>query len=61
MQNIDHIADHLNHYNFYLGEPNSFEFDINRYLSIEPKKIQMIAEELLNKKFLELNITPKEN
>lgn len=61
MQNIDHIADHLNHYNFYLGEPNSFEFDINRYLSVQPESIQGIAEELLSKKFLELNITPKEN
>lgn len=61
MQNIDHIADHLNHYNFYLGEPNSFEFDINRYLSVQPESIQRIAEELLSRKFLELNITPKEN
>lgn len=61
MQNIDHIADHLNHYNFYLGEPNSFEFDINRYLSVDPESIQRTAEELLSKKFLELNIIPKEN
>lgn len=61
LQDISHIADHLNHYNFYLGEPNSFEFDINRYLSVKPEDIKNISSELLNKKFLELNIIPKEN
>ncbi len=31
LQNIDTVADLLNLYNFYLGEPNSFNFDLNRY------------------------------
>ncbi|WP_337872315.1 pitrilysin family protein [Ignavibacterium sp.] len=61
MQNIDHIADHLNHYNFYLGEPNSFEFDINRYQSVNPDDVQKIAKDLISKNYLELNIIQKEN
>lgn len=61
LQNIDHIADHLNHYNFYLGEPNSFEFDINRYQSVKPDDNQRIAGKLLSKNYLELNIIPKES
>ncbi len=59
MQNLDNIADHLNHYNFYLNEPNSFEWDINRYMSVEKENIKDICNELLNKNYLELNIIPK--
>jgi zinc protease len=61
MQNLDNIADHLNHYNFYLNEPNSFEWDINRYMSVQTENVKDVCYELLNKKYLELNITPKEN
>ncbi|MFN3694990.1 MAG: M16 family metallopeptidase [Ignavibacterium sp.] len=60
MQNLDNIADHLNHYNFYLNEPNSFEWDINRYMSVQKENIKDICNELLNKNYLELNIIPKE-
>lgn len=60
LQNLNNTADHLNHYNFYLNEPNSFEWDINRYLAIQPYDIKKICEELLNKNYLELNIIPKE-
>lgn len=61
LQNLDNIADHLNHYNFYLYEPNSFEWDINRYISVTDDDVRKIANELLNKNHLELNITPKGN
>lgn len=61
MQNLDNIADHLNHYNFYLNEPNSFERDIERYMSIQMEDVKNIASELLSKNYLELNIIPKEN
>lgn len=60
MQNLDNIADHLNHYNFYLNEPNSFEWDINRYMSVQTDDVKTVCNELLNKNYLELNITPKE-
>ncbi len=61
MQNLDNIADHLNHYNFYLNEPNSFEWDINRYISVEEDNVKDVCNGLLNKKYLELKIIPKEN
>lgn len=60
MQNLNNIADHLNNYNFYLNEPNSFEWDINRYMDVQPYVIKKICEDLLNKNYLELNIIPKE-
>ncbi len=61
MQNLDNIADHLNHYNFYLNEPNSFEWDINRYISVEEDNVKDVCNVLLNKRYLELKIIPKEN
>lgn len=60
LQNIDMLADQLNHYNFYLNEPNSFSFDLNRYSSATTKSISKIADEYLSEKYLELRISPKE-
>ncbi len=60
LQNIDTLADQLNHYNFYLNEPNSFSFDLNRYSSSTEKNISKIAEEYLTGKYLELLISPQE-
>lgn len=60
MQNLDNIADHLNHYKFYLNEPNSFEWDLNRYMLIQTDDVKSVCNELLNKNYLELNIIPKE-
>ncbi len=59
LQNIDTLADHLNHYNFYLNEPNSFSFDLNRYSSVTEKSISNIAEDYLKDKYLELRISPE--
>jgi len=58
MQNLDTIADYLNHYNYHLNEPNSFELDLNRYTSINKEQIKSAAK-YLNKPFVELRITPK--
>lgn len=58
MQNLDTIADYLNHYNYHLNEPNSFEYDLNRYTSVDKNAIQNSAK-YLNKPFVELRITPK--
>lgn len=60
MQNLDNVADHLNHYNFYLGEPNSFEWDLNRYNSVESGDIKERAADLIESHHLELNIIPKD-
>lgn len=61
MQNLDTVADYLNHYNYYLNEPNSFEFDLNRYNKADNDTIKNAAALYLTKPFVELRITPKEN
>ncbi|MCW8804658.1 MAG: insulinase family protein, partial [Ignavibacteriaceae bacterium] len=47
LQNIDTVADMLNLYNFYLGEPNSFNFDLNRYNSVNDEDIKQVANRYL--------------
>lgn len=59
MQNLDTIADYLNHYNYHLNEPNSFEYDLNRYTSINKSSLKNAASKFLTKPFVELRITPK--
>lgn len=59
MQNLDTIADYLNHYNFYLTNPNSFEFDLNRFNEVTNHKIIQAAKKYLTKPYIELRITPK--
>lgn len=58
MQNSDVLADQLNHYNFYLGEPNSFNYDLQRYEDVLPDNIKMVADKYLAKPYLELQIKP---
>lgn len=60
LQNVDSMADHLNYYNFYLGEPNSFNSDLNRYENVSGEMIPEIVRKYLTKPYLELQITPKE-
>ena len=59
LQNIDTVADLLNLYNFYLGEPNSFNFDLNRYNEVDEAKIQQVAKIYLQKNYVELRIVPE--
>ncbi len=61
MQNLDTVADYLNHYNYYLNEPNSFEFDLERYNKVDNDGIKKALKNHLTKPFVELRITPKEN
>lgn len=61
LQNIDTIADLMNLYNFYLGEPNSFNFDLNRYSSLNEDNIKEAALKYLRKNYVELRITPRRN
>jgi zinc protease len=58
LQNIDTVADLLNLYNFYLGEPNSFNFDLNRYINTESQDITNAAAKYLKNNFTELRIIP---
>ena len=59
LQNLDSIADHLNSYNFYLNEPNSFSYDLNRYDKVTTEEINNVSEKYLSKPFVELRIIPK--
>lgn len=59
MQNMDAIANQLNHYNMFLSEPNSFNYDLNRYLAVTPDRIKKAAKKYLDKPFIQLNIIPK--
>ena len=58
MQNLDTVADYLNYYNYHLGEPNSFEFDLNRYNSVTNDSIKRSAEKHLLNPNVELRIKP---
>jgi zinc protease len=59
MQNLDTVADYLNHYNYHLNEPNSFEFDLGRYNSVDKNSIKSAVNNYLTKSYVELRITPK--
>jgi zinc protease len=59
MQNLDTIADYLNYYNYHLNEPNSFEFDLNRYNRVDKNSIKSAVNNYLTKPYVELRITPK--
>jgi zinc protease len=59
MQNIDSLADHLNFYNFFLGEPNSFNYDLSRYETVDEIRIKKSAKKLLDNPYVDLRIIPK--
>lgn len=59
LQKLDTIIDHMNHYNFFLNEPDSFGFDINRYESVTKEDVTAAAEKFLTKPFIELIVKPK--
>jgi zinc protease len=59
MQNLDTIADYLNHYNNHLNKPNSFEFDLNRYNSVSSDSLSAAVKKYLAKPYVELRITPE--
>lgn len=59
LQNIDTIADMLNLYNFYLGEPNSFNFDLNRYNNVNENDISQVVNEYFQNNYVELRIVPE--
>ncbi len=59
LQNIETIADMLNLYNFYLGEPNSFNFDLNRYNSVSENEISEVVKKYFQKNYVELRIVPE--
>lgn len=61
LQSLDILADQFNNYNFYLGEPNSFSYDLLRYQKVSKEKIEAVIENYLTKNYVELRIIPKKN
>jgi zinc protease len=59
LQKIDTIVDHINHYNFYLGKPDSFLFDIKRFDDVTEDDVIFAAKNFLHKPYTELQIIPK--
>lgn len=59
LQKIDLIVDHINHYNFYLNEPDSFVFDLARYEKVTKEEVIAAAKKYLKQPFVELNVIPK--
>jgi zinc protease len=59
LQHIDTIADLMNLYNFYLGDPNSFNYDLNRYTDLNTDELQYAANKFFKNNFVELQIVPK--
>jgi zinc protease len=47
LQSIRAVADKLNEYEYYFGEPNSFKRDLDRYRSATPEAVQHWAREVL--------------
>ncbi|MCU7495191.1 MAG: insulinase family protein [Ignavibacteria bacterium] len=59
MQNLNSLVNHLNEYNFYFENPDSFNFDLERYQKIDTAALRSAAEKFLRKPCLELRIIPK--
>jgi len=59
LQNIDTVADLLNLYNFYLGEPNSFNFDLKRYNSVNENDMPQVVRRYFQNNYVELRIVPE--
>lgn len=60
LESIVNIADRLNLYNFYTGNPNGFEMDYQRFSAISSEEVQACAKKLVNSPFFELQFLPKE-
>lgn len=59
LQNLDTMANQLNYYDFFLGEPNSFNYDLNRYNEVEDTEIKSVVDKYFTGPFLELRVRPK--
>lgn len=48
LQDLQDVADRMNQYDFYLGEPNSFKWDLERHTKPEPAQVQEWAKRVLD-------------
>lgn len=59
MQSLDSVANHLNHYNFYLGEPNYFSSELACYERVEKASVKKCAM-YFDKSLIDLRFVPKD-
>jgi predicted Zn-dependent peptidase len=48
LQSIQNVADALNDYEFYLGKPNSFKEELDRFRNATPSQVRTVASKVLN-------------
>ncbi|MGE5498814.1 MAG: M16 family metallopeptidase [Syntrophothermus sp.] len=58
MQNINSLSNRINEYNYYLNEPDSFKFDLDRYQNVTAEDIKKTASAILSRPYVELRIVP---
>lgn len=59
LQNLDNIADRMNLYNFFLNEPNAFNFDFMRYNKVNETDLKNVCEKYLSKPYIEVKVLSK--
>lgn len=59
LQNLDSMINQINNYNCYLGEPNSFIYDLSRFEEITESNIKKLADKYLTLPYVELQYLPK--
>jgi zinc protease len=47
LQQVSRLADRLNEYNTYIGDPGKFQWDLDRHTSVTPADLQRVAREYL--------------
>ncbi|MBI1933579.1 MAG: insulinase family protein [Ignavibacteriales bacterium] len=60
LQNLDNLVNQINSYNCNLGEPNSFKYDMQRYLKLNCDDIRSAAKLFLENNYVELQIVPRQ-
>ncbi len=59
LQNLDTLVDHINTYNFYLNEPDSFIYDLGRYNNLTTEAVRAACDKYLRNPYVELKVVPK--
>ena len=59
LQTVLGKADQLNSYATFLGKPDYFQADIDRYRAVNPADVQRVANEYLNDNHLAMTIVPR--
>jgi len=61
LQNLSTVADLLNQYAFYLGTPNGFQIELDRYTGIQPDDMAKISNTYFSNAYCELRVMRKKD